>query len=131
MATVLNGQYYHFRTRFSINTSSISYLRRRFVEPDTAYYDRNKGHFAYELHKARPLLAGDNRDRIYAFLGHYSINKGGKELQNLTADYSKSLKDVYIDVAVRILRGAQDLVMLSSAHYDVPQKDNERLGLPS
>ncbi|KAK4078974.1 hypothetical protein Trihar35433_79 [Trichoderma harzianum] len=131
VATVLNGQYYHFRTRFSINTSSISYLRRRFVEPDTAYYDRNKGHFAYELHKARPLLAGDNRDRIYAFLGHYSINKGGKELQNLTADYSKSLKDVYIDVAVRILRGAQDLVMLSSAHYDVPQKDNERLGLPS
>ncbi|PTB60002.1 hypothetical protein M431DRAFT_514531 [Trichoderma harzianum CBS 226.95] len=120
VATVLNGQYYHFRTRFSINTSSISYLRRRFVEPDTAYYDRNKGHFAYELHKARPLLAGDNRDRIYAFLGHYSINKGGKELQNLTADYSKSLKDVYIDVAVRILRGAQDLVMLSSAHYDVP-----------
>lgn len=109
----------------------VSYLRRRFVEPDTTYYDRNKGHFAYELHKARPLLAGDNRDRVYAFLGHYSINKGGKELQNLTPDYSMSLKDVYIDVAVRVLRGAEDLVLLSSAHYDAPRRKCEDLGLPS
>lgn len=131
MATVLSEKYYHFRTRFSIITSSVSYLRRRFVEPDTTYYDRNKGHFAYELHKARPLLAGDNRDRVYAFLGHYSIDKGGKELQNLTPDYSKSLKDVYIDVAVRVLRGAADLVLLSSAHYYTPRIKSEDFGLPS
>ncbi|EHK46482.1 hypothetical protein TRIATDRAFT_218517 [Trichoderma atroviride IMI 206040] len=121
VAAVLNERYYHLRTRFLLNTSSIRYLHKRFVEPDTEYdHDHNRGNFAYELHRARHLLGNDPRDHIYAFLGHYSISKAGKELQGLTVDYSKSVRDIYIDVAVRALRGAKDLVALSAAHHGKP-----------
>ncbi|KAM0261945.1 hypothetical protein ACHAQJ_001949 [Trichoderma viride] len=138
VAGILNERYHHLRTRFLISTSSIRYLRRRFVEPDTDYdQDHNRGNFAYELHRARHLCARDPRDHVYAFLGHYSISKGGKELQSLTVDYSKSLKDVYVDVAVRSLRGAKDLLMLAATHHGKPQTKrrapwkSEDLGLPS
>ncbi|PTB40048.1 uncharacterized protein TrAFT101_004907 [Trichoderma asperellum] len=138
VAAILNERYYHLRTRFLLNTSSIRYLHKRFVEPDTEYdHDHNRGNFAYELHRARHLLGNDPRDHIYAFLGHFSISKAGKELQSLTVDYSKSVKDIYIDVAVRALRGAKDLVTLSAAHHGQPLMKrraawtSEDLGLPS
>lgn len=138
VAAVLNERYYHLRTRFLLNTSSIRYLHKRFVEPDTEYdHDHNRGNFSYELHRARHLLGNDPRDHIYAFLGHFSISKAGKELQGLTVDYSKSIKDVYIDVAVRALRGAKDLVTLSAAHHGKPLTKRQAawvtddLGLPS
>ncbi|KAM0471207.1 hypothetical protein ACHAPX_009550 [Trichoderma viride] len=138
VAAILNERYYHLRTRFLLNTSSIRYLHNRFVEPDTEYgHDHNRGNFAYELHRARHLLGNDPRDHIYAFLGHYSISKAGKELQSLTVDYSKSVRDIYIDVAVRALRGAKDLVTLSAAHHGKPLMKrraswaNGNLNLPS
>lgn len=138
VAAILNERYYHLRTRFLLNTSSIRYLHQRFVEPDAEYdHDHNRGNFAYELHRARHLLGNDPRDHIYAFLGHFSISKAGKELQSITVDYSKSVKDIYIDVAIRALRGAKDLVTLSAAHHGKPLMKrraswaSEDLNLPS
>ncbi|PTB63800.1 HET-domain-containing protein [Trichoderma citrinoviride] len=140
VAGILNERYHHLRTRFFIGTSNIRYLRQRFVEPAEAHDSQfhNRGTFAYELHRARHLLAQDPRDHVYAFLGHFSLTKGGsKELRGLVADYSKSVEEVYLDVAVRGLRGADDLIMLSATHHSRPNNrrrapGNERhLDLPS
>ncbi|RFU77087.1 heterokaryon incompatibility het-6, partial [Trichoderma arundinaceum] len=138
VAGILNERYHHLRTRFFIGSSNIRYLHKRFVEPDIEYdQSHNRGNFAYELHRARHLLAQDPRDHVYAFLGHFSISRGSQALQGLEADYSKSLKDVYVDVAVRGLRGANDLVMLAATHHSRPNAkrrapwDNEDISLPS
>jgi hypothetical protein len=138
VAGILNERYHHLRTRFFIGTSNIRYLHQRFVEPAEAYDQfHNRGNFAYELHRARHLLAQDPRDHVYAFLGHFSLTKGGEELRELVADYSKSVEEVYFDVAVRGLRGAHDLLMLSATHHSRPNNrrrapGNEReLDLPS
>ncbi|KAL7799881.1 heterokaryon incompatibility domain-containing protein [Trichoderma ceciliae] len=138
VAGILNERYHHLRTRFFIGTSNIRYLYKRFVEPDTGHeQDHNRGNFAYELHRARHLLAQDPRDHVYAFLGHFSIGRGSMALQDLVADYSKSIKDVYVDVAVRGLRDAKDLVMLAATHHSRPGAmrrapwDTEDIDLPS
>ncbi|PKK45416.1 hypothetical protein CI102_11945 [Trichoderma harzianum] len=121
VAGILNERYHHLRTRFFIGTSNIRYLHKRFVEPDVEYDQfHNRGNFAYELHRARHLLAQDPRDHVYAFLGHFSLGKGSEELQSLVVDYSKSIEEVYFDVAVRGLRGANDLVMLAATHHSRP-----------
>ncbi|KAH0496270.1 hypothetical protein TgHK011_003641 [Trichoderma gracile] len=138
VAGILNERYHHLRTRFFIGSSNIRYLHQRFVEPAEAYDQfHNRGNFAYELHRARHLLAQDPRDHVYAFLGHFSLTKGSEELRALVADYSKSVEEVYFDVAVRGLRGAHDLIMLSATHHSRPNNrrrapGNEReLDLPS
>ncbi|KAL6864448.1 heterokaryon incompatibility domain-containing protein [Trichoderma novae-zelandiae] len=138
VAGILNERYHHLRTRFFIGSSNIRYLHKRFVEPVEAYDQfHNRGNFAYELHRARHLLAQDPRDHVYAFLGHFSINKGSEELRGLVADYSKSVEEVYFDVAVRGLRGADDLIVLSATHHSRPsskrraQGSEQDLDLPS
>lgn len=138
VAGVLNERYHTLRTRFFIGSSNIRYLHKRFVEPDMEYdQSHNRGNFAYELHRARHLLAQDPRDHVYAFLGHFSIRRGSQALQGLVADYAKSIQDVYIDVAVRGLRDASDLVMLAATHHSRPAakrrspQDKGDIDLPS
>lgn len=134
---ILNQQYHFLRTRFHISTPSIRYLYNRFVEPEDEYDENhNRGNFVYELHRARHLLARDPRDHIYAFLGHFSVQKGSLELQDLTADYSRPVAQVYCDVAVRVLKDASSLILLSATHNVVsnsrkPLFDNTTITLPS
>lgn len=119
VADVLNQRYHHLRTRFAVGTPNIRYLYRRFVEPAAApSYDEhhNRGSFVYELHRARHMLARDPRDHVYAFLGHFSVQKGSWALDGLAADYARPVGDVYVDVAVRVLRGATSLILLSATH---------------
>lgn len=105
------------RTRFAIYTPSIRYLYRRFVEPDGEWdEDQNRGSFVYELHRARHLLSKDARDRVYAFLGHFSITKGTDALAGLVPDYNRTIEDVYCDVAIRTLKDAKSLILLSATH---------------
>ena len=114
---ILNQRYHYLRTRFSILTPNIRYLYKRFVEPDEDYdVFHNRGSFIYELHRARHLLSKDPRDHVYAFLGHFSIHTGSQSLANIEADYSKSVEDVFYDVAARELKGAESLLLLSACH---------------
>ncbi|UNI24789.1 hypothetical protein JDV02_010513 [Purpureocillium takamizusanense] len=83
----------------------------------------NRGSFVYELHRARHMLARDPRDHVYAFLGHFSVRKGSWALAGLRADYARPVADVYVDVAVRVLKGATSLILLSACHNaDGPQR---------
>ncbi|KAF5598431.1 heterokaryon incompatibility het-6 [Fusarium pseudocircinatum] len=117
VAGILNTTYHFLRSRFAVFTPNIRYLYQRFVEPDEAYdVNHNRAAFIYELHRARHLLSKDPRDHVYAFLGHFSIHTGSSSLAELVADYSRSIEDIYYDVAVRELSGCESLLLLSACH---------------
>ncbi|RGP64113.1 hypothetical protein FLONG3_9659 [Fusarium longipes] len=100
-----------------IDWEILSYLYQRFVEPDEEYdINHNRAAFIYELHRARHLAAKDPRDHVYAFLGHFSLGTGSQSLTEIVADYSKSIEDVFYDVAVRELSGCESLLVLSACH---------------
>ncbi|KAF4977721.1 hypothetical protein FZEAL_5815 [Fusarium zealandicum] len=120
VAGVLSERYYLLRSRFVLLTPNIRYLHKRFVEPEEDYsIDHHRGPFIYALHRARHLLAKDPRDHVYAFLGHFSIHTGSKSLAELVPDYSRSIEDIYYDVAARELSGCESLLLLSTS-YGVP-----------
>ncbi|RYP67686.1 hypothetical protein DL771_007093 [Monosporascus sp. 5C6A] len=99
--------YHHLRNALGINTSDISFLYRRFIEPDENTHHANRFNFVYELQRARHLKFSDDRDRVFAFLGHFSVRSLhplGCGPVSITADYTKTVWQSYIDVAVRILR---------------------------
>jgi len=99
--------YHHLRAALGISTSDISFLYRRFIEPDENTHHANRFNFVYELQRARHLNFSDDRDRVFAFLGHYSVRSLhplGCGPLSITADYTKTVEQLYIDVAVRILR---------------------------
>jgi len=59
------------------------------------------------LNDGRQYKATNQRDRVYAFLGHPSVGRGNRNRNRadaLIADYDKSVDDVYFDAARYILR---------------------------
>ncbi|KAL8387847.1 hypothetical protein RB595_009632 [Gaeumannomyces hyphopodioides] len=109
LANVCGGlkSYHHLRSALGINTSDISFLYRRFIEPDENTHHANRFNFVYELQRARHLRFSDDRDRVFAFLGHFSVRSAhplGCGPVSITADYTKTVERSYVDVAVRILR---------------------------
>ncbi|KAL7902402.1 heterokaryon incompatibility domain-containing protein [Trichoderma sp. SZMC 28014] len=113
------AEYHHMRTKLKVATSEIKYLYRRFVEPETPSRHDNRFSFIYELHRAGHVNVTDPRDRVFAMLGHYSIRKGhNDELKELEADYSKSVEEVYADVAKRALIGDNEsLITLAAVQH--------------
>lgn len=101
--------YHHLRSQLNIRTSEIKYVFRRFVHPDMSSHHANRVNFLYELHRARGLKFMDHRDRVYAWLGHFSKHCTFKGLaETLKADYKKTLAEVYIDLAKLALQVEAD-----------------------
>lgn len=136
--------YHHLRKELNINTSDIKFLFQRFIEPDATSHHANRFNFVYELHRARSLNFTNDRDRIFAFLGHYSLTSAdffNSELASITPNYSMSVEQVYTDLAKRSLRGSQGdsaLITLAAVqHLDgrLPSRDGPaplpNSGLPS
>ncbi len=99
--------HHHLRSALRISTSDISFLYRRFIEPRENSHHANRFNFVYELQRARHLNVSDDRDRVFAFLGHFSVRSAhplGCGPVSISADYTKTVEQTYIDVAVRILR---------------------------
>lgn len=117
--------HHHLRSMLGITTSDISFLFRRFVEPDDATHHANRFNFVYELQRARHLRFSDDRDRVFTFLGHFSISSchslscGPLSIQ---ADYTKTVEQTYIDVAVRILRTNPAALYIVLAAVQHPRK---------
>jgi hypothetical protein len=98
--------YHRLRSTLGIKTSDISFLFRRFVEPDESTRHANRFNFVYELQRARHLHFSDDRDRVFAFLGHFStrcLHSLGCGPVNVAADYTRTVEQVYVDVAVQLL----------------------------
>ncbi|KAL6791065.1 HET domain-containing protein [Trichoderma sp. SZMC 28012] len=136
--------YHHLRKELNINTSDIKFLFQRFIEPDATSHHANRFNFIYELHRARSLNFTNDRDRIFAFLGHYSLTSDdffNSELASITPNYSMSVEQVYTDLAKRSLRGSQGdsaLITLAAVQHPsgrLPSREGPPLahdsGLPS
>lgn len=93
------SRFQYLRSKFNIRTADIKYAYQRFLEPDLSSYHANRCSFIYELHRARDHSVTDPRDQVFAFLGHFSLYKGGPRLAATKADYNKSVEEVYTEVA--------------------------------
>ena len=114
--------YHHLRSALGITTSDISFLFRQFVEPDENTHHANRFNFVYELQRARHLQFSDDRDRVFAFLGHFSVRSAhplGCGPVSIVADYTKTVEQTYINVTVRILRAnpAAACIVLASVQH--------------
>lgn len=125
------GSYHLLRSRLDIKTSSIKYFHQRFIEPDLDSHHANRNNFIYELHRARGLKFSDDRDRVFAWLGHFSLCKSSQMLQALRADYRSSTTQVYIDVARRALMADTEkidgsaLITLAAVQHLSPQSHHD------
>lgn len=132
-------EFHELRRRFDIDTARIKFVYQRFVPPDLATRHANRLSFIYELHRARHLAATDPRDRIFAFLGHYSVSSSAATnplLRDLVADYDKStatIPRVYADAAARALLGGESVVRKSAEDsvYDSGYDSDENAIEPS
>ncbi|KAK6217916.1 hypothetical protein LQW54_003204 [Pestalotiopsis sp. IQ-011] len=94
------------RNTLGLNTSDVAFMSRRFIEPNVDTHHANRFNFVYELQRARHLRFSDDRDRVFAFLGHFSIRTPpplGCGPVSIKADYTKTVEQTYIDVASNIL----------------------------
>ncbi|KAK4235440.1 heterokaryon incompatibility protein 6,OR allele [Achaetomium macrosporum] len=99
--------YHSLRSALGIGTSDISFLYRRFIVPAENTHHANRFNLVYELQRARHLHFSDNGDRVFAFLGHFSarsLHPLGCGPVSIAADYTTTVEQLYIDLAVRILR---------------------------
>ena len=132
--------YHHLRTKFGIGTSQVKFFFQRFVEPAVNSYHANRFNLLYELHRARGLDFTDQRDRVFAWLGHYSIHSPNSDLKDIGAHYNKTVEEVYTDLAKRCLKGdkgGSSLMTLACVQHESlpysrtarnPANDNSRLG---
>jgi hypothetical protein len=74
--------------------------------------------FTCELHRARWQLVSDPRDHIFALLGHPSAQEGPDGARVIEADYTKSVEEVYHDIAVHMLRKGGSLVILNAVQHE-------------
>lgn len=98
----------HERLRQQVQ--KVTYLYRRFVASTNQEYSLRSS--THELHRARPSLATDPRDHVFTLLGHFSAPTKAPGITLLAADYSKSELEVFHEVAIRMLRDAEDLEFL-------------------
>jgi hypothetical protein len=124
------NNYRDLRYKFRIKTAHLRYIFQRFVEQDLNNDHANRINFLHELHRARHLEFSDERDRVFAWLGHYSLHWSNKELGALAADYTKGLVEIYIDVAKRASEGSKEIsdgsaliVLAAVQHMKLPSSD--------
>ncbi|KAK3377474.1 heterokaryon incompatibility protein-domain-containing protein [Podospora didyma] len=126
-------RFHHLRRRFDVDTAKVKFVFQRFVPPDRSTRHANRLSFIYELHRARHVKATDPRDRVFAFLGHYSVIEGeNPELKNLVPDYQEetgTIPRVYADAAARALTGGGTeggLIALAAVqHLTLPLTEEE------
>jgi hypothetical protein len=87
-----------------------------------SYTNKKELIFAYELHRARWQRCGDPRDHIFSLLGHPAAVDKATGKRWVEADYTKSLEDVYHELAVRLLVVGNELMMLNVVQHESLEK---------
>jgi hypothetical protein len=93
--------------------------------------------FIYELHRARGLKFTDQRDRVFAWLGHYSKHWTFRDLaEELKANYEKTEAEVYINLAKLALKvetgernndGSGLITLAAVQHMNLPESLSQDL----
>jgi len=117
VSNILKEQYHSFSKRMKLRPERVTYLHRRFVN-DSSRSDSEPTSFLWEQHRARHLDATDPRDRVFALLGHYSLQSGPGDLSDIVADYSQSAEQIYREVAIRSLTHVPTLEALNVVQHD-------------
>ncbi|KAF5541067.1 ankyrin het domain-containing protein [Fusarium mexicanum] len=116
--------YHQLRSTLGITTSDISFLHRRFIPPDMTTHHANRYNFIYELQRSRHLQFTDQRDRVFAFLSHFSTRSLpplGCGPISVVADYTLSVEQTYISIATKILRDRPEAAYITLAAVQHPQ----------
>ncbi|KAF5662413.1 ankyrin het domain-containing protein [Fusarium circinatum] len=116
--------YHQLRSTLGITTSDISFLHRRFIPPDTTTHHANRYNFIYELQRSRHLQFTDQRDRVFAFLSHFSTRSLpplGCGPISVVADYTLPVEQTYISIATRILRDCPEAACITLAAVQHPR----------
>ena len=101
----------------------VTYLHRRFIDEGGLANPRRS--FACELSRgAHNLHATDPRDYVFAKLGHYSARSRHTGLPIIEADYTKSVSDIYLTVATRLLEEKVSLEVLNTVYMTRPIADD-------
>ena len=80
-------------------------------------YEDIRNKFLYVLDNARPYLATNPRDKVFALLAHSTAyTEDGKAF--MEPDYSKSLLQVYRDLGLRMMDCDKSLEVLSAVQHD-------------
>ncbi|KAJ9602977.1 hypothetical protein H2200_012757 [Cladophialophora chaetospira] len=122
------SDFHHMRKHFGLRTTDIKYLYKRFVEPDRKGRHANRLSLMYELHRAAHCKLTDPRDRVFAFLGHYAVHEGNPQLAAIRADYTKSVEEIYCDIAERDLLGDPGRTLMALAVVQHPQLPSKAMG---
>ncbi|KAH6613025.1 heterokaryon incompatibility protein-domain-containing protein [Boeremia exigua] len=80
------------------------------------------------LNNFRPYSATDSRDMVYGLLGILS-KLSSFDSASISVDYTKTVAEVYTDIAVEIIRVSQDLEILN--HVSHPEILGPELDFPS
>ncbi|KAH6721662.1 heterokaryon incompatibility protein-domain-containing protein [Leptodontidium sp. MPI-SDFR-AT-0119] len=118
------------RVHFNLNVSVVTYLDGRFIPSEDRKSHESKDprtSLVYELNRASERKSTDPRDRVFAMLGHFSAAVLLEDSTPFEADYTRSTRDIYIDVAVRTLKGYPRLELLNSVQWH----DDDDESLPS
>lgn len=117
--------YHELRSSLGIRTSDISFLYRRFIEPDESTHHANRFNLVYELQRSRHLQFTDPKDRVFAFLGHFSVlsrHPLGCGPVTLNVDYTKTVKQTYMNVAVQLLQADASTACILLAAVQHPRR---------
>lgn len=85
-------------------TSNIAFLYRQFTEPEDKIHHANRYNFIYELQRSWHLQLTNDKELVFAFLGHFSVDTRhqlGCGPMLVTADYTKTVEQTYINIAVQ------------------------------
>ncbi|KAF5713019.1 heterokaryon incompatibility protein het-6 [Fusarium globosum] len=133
--------YHQLRSTLGITTSDISFLHRRFIPPDKTTHHANRYNFVYELQRSRHLQFTDQRDRVFAFLSHFSTRSLpplGCGPISIVVDYTVSVEQTYVSVVQRILQDRPEAACITLAAVQHPQNslpsqcdDVKHMKLPS
>ncbi|KAK0101813.1 hypothetical protein ONS95_006963 [Cadophora gregata] len=127
VSDILNRQHKPLRNRYDLRPSRVAYLDKRFIDLTVRHGGKDYypgASFVNKLNFSRTKASTDPRDRIFANLGHFSATVLLESPPAFEADYTRDMVGLYIDVAIRTLKGYPTLELLNAVHH---HHDEERL----
>jgi hypothetical protein len=75
--------------------------------------------FVKVLWRARPYLATNARDKVYALLGHQSVRFDREGVTPVTVDYKRTVEEVFLDIAVATIQESKLIDIITYIHQQL------------
>ena len=104
------------RKKLHLHVEDVTFPYRLFSEVGLPK-DSARRSFVYLLDRVRDRRAADPRDRVFALLGHFSARSKLNQRPLLEADYTKSANEIYLEVAICMLKDTKSLEVLNAVQH--------------